>query len=250
MRLRTLLVVIAGLSLSSLASHAFSAPFTNGDFETPVVPSANFTLFGTGSTSIPGWTVVGATGGNVAIVSGAFTEAEGSTTFIFPAQNGSQSLDLTGLTNILNEGVSQSFDTIAGHQYSVSFWVGNLNDPGGGFGTTSTVIVQANGSTIDTATNSSSNPFVRCGVEMSCQTLLYEQFTTTFTASSALTMLAFLNGDPSTDNSNALDNITITDLGPVSTIPLPAALPLFATGLAGLGLLGWRRKKKDAALNA
>jgi len=30
--------------------------------------------------------------------------------------------------------------------------------------------------------------------------------------------------------------------------PLPAALPLFATGLGGLGLLGWRRKRKaDAA---
>lgn len=29
--------------------------------------------------------------------------------------------------------------------------------------------------------------------------------------------------------------------------PLPAALPLFATGLGGLGLLGWRRKKKTSA---
>ena len=28
--------------------------------------------------------------------------------------------------------------------------------------------------------------------------------------------------------------------------PLPAALPLFATGLGALGLLGWRRKRKDA----
>jgi hypothetical protein len=28
---------------------------------------------------------------------------------------------------------------------------------------------------------------------------------------------------------------------------LPATLPLFATGLGGLGLLGWRRKKKAAA---
>ena len=26
--------------------------------------------------------------------------------------------------------------------------------------------------------------------------------------------------------------------------PLPAALPLFATALAGMGLLGWRRKRK------
>jgi hypothetical protein len=29
-------------------------------------------------------------------------------------------------------------------------------------------------------------------------------------------------------------------------VPLPGALPLFATGLAGLGLIGWRRKKAAA----
>ena len=29
--------------------------------------------------------------------------------------------------------------------------------------------------------------------------------------------------------------------------PLPAALPLFATGLGVLGLIGWRRKRKQAA---
>ncbi|MGN6590232.1 MAG: VPLPA-CTERM sorting domain-containing protein [Sphingomicrobium sp.] len=32
-----------------------------------------------------------------------------------------------------------------------------------------------------------------------------------------------------------------------STTPLPAALPMFATGMAGLGLLRWRRKNKSAA---
>jgi len=32
--------------------------------------------------------------------------------------------------------------------------------------------------------------------------------------------------------------------------PIPPALPLFATGLGALGLLGWRRKKKEAALAA
>jgi hypothetical protein len=30
----------------------------------------------------------------------------------------------------------------------------------------------------------------------------------------------------------------------LSDVPLPAALPLFATGLGALGLLGWRRKKQ------
>lgn len=35
-----------------------------------------------------------------------------------------------------------------------------------------------------------------------------------------------------------------------NVVPLPAALPLFATGLGALGLIGWRRKKKAAALAA
>jgi hypothetical protein len=32
-----------------------------------------------------------------------------------------------------------------------------------------------------------------------------------------------------------------------TTTPLPAALPLFATGLGALGLLGWRSKRKNTA---
>jgi hypothetical protein len=35
---------------------------------------------------------------------------------------------------------------------------------------------------------------------------------------------------------------------PPSATPLPAAVPLFAGGLGALGLLGWRRKRKAAAL--
>jgi hypothetical protein len=38
-------------------------------------------------------------------------------------------------------------------------------------------------------------------------------------------------------------NVTVS----VSSVPLPAALPLFNTGLAALGLLAWRRKRKVAA---
>ncbi len=35
--------------------------------------------------------------------------------------------------------------------------------------------------------------------------------------------------------------------GTITETPIPAALPLFATGLGGLGLFGWRRKRKNAA---
>jgi hypothetical protein len=47
--------------------------------------------------------------------------------------------------------------------------------------------------------------------------------------------------------SNAGENPVDFVLTEVATTPLPAALPLFATGLGALGLLGWRRKKKAAA---
>ena len=50
------------------------------------------------------------------------------------------------------------------------------------------------------------------------------------------------------------DPVTVIDSGfinlvvnPVPQVPLPAALPLFATGLGALGLLAWRRKRKQAA---
>jgi hypothetical protein len=36
-------------------------------------------------------------------------------------------------------------------------------------------------------------------------------------------------------------------LDPLDPVPLPGALPLFASGLIGLGLLGWRRKRKAVA---
>lgn len=39
-------------------------------------------------------------------------------------------------------------------------------------------------------------------------------------------------------------------IGSAIATPLPAALPLFASGLGALGLLGWRRKRKNAALVA
>ena len=52
---------------------------------------------------------------------------------------------------------------------------------------------------------------------------------------------------------NNLGNIFVADVldttgntGPVAT-PLPAALPLFASGLGALGLLTWPRKRKAAA---
>jgi len=40
---------------------------------------------------------------------------------------------------------------------------------------------------------------------------------------------------------------SFTSSSSIPSVPIPGALPLFASGLAGLGLLAWRRKRKAAA---
>ena len=54
-----------------------------------------------------------------------------------------------------------------------------------------------------------------------------------------------INGFATNEFWAAFNNITTSSS--VSAVPLPAALPLFASGLVGLGLLGWRRKRKAIA---
>jgi Tol biopolymer transport system component len=52
------------------------------------------------------------------------------------------------------------------------------------------------------------------------------------------------------DNRNGNDGVfdaSLTFIPTETATPLPAALPLFATGLGGLGLLSWRRKRKAQA---
>jgi hypothetical protein len=55
------------------------------------------------------------------------------------------------------------------------------------------------------------------------------------------------NGLPG-NNNLGLQNFSEVSGDFQATTPLPAALPLFATGLGGLSLLGWRRKRKAQAI--
>ena len=81
------------------------------------------------------------------------------------------------------------------------------------------------------------------------------QYTEGFTAdviSSSYESYAFLstNGTPSSSAGYLISYLGQERVGSflVSTTPLPAALPLFASGLGALGLLGWRRKRKAGAM--
>jgi hypothetical protein len=198
-------------SLLAASSGASANLVGNGSFEAPTVPSGSFTNFTVGSSALTDWTVFGPAGTNVSIVSGTFMQ-NGVT---FNAQDGNQWLDLTGDGSNSTEGVSQAVTTTIGDQYQVSYYIGNTSG-GSTFGTTSMVIVLVNG--VPTFTDTNSNPDLTG--------LNWEQFTHTFVATGTSTTLGFQNDDPSNDNSNGLDNVVLTDLGPV---PVPA--PLIGFGL-------------------
>jgi len=229
---RNLSLAIIGSCLLITASVAQAAnAITNGSFETPTVPVGNFTNFIVGSSAIPGWTVVGPAGTSVSIVSTTFAQ-NGVT---FPAQDGAQWVDLTGFNINTTEGLSQSFSTIVGDRYQLTYFIGNTTG-GGIFGNTSTINVLVNGVQTFSDVNSTVSP----------TTQNWQQFSHTFVATGASTALSFLNGDPISDNDNGLDNIVVTDLGPaVGAIPEPET---YAMLLAGLGLLGFmRRRRKQQA---
>jgi hypothetical protein len=70
---------------------------------------------------------------------------------------------------------------------------------------------------------------------------------------SAISDNVALNGECPFGCSNETPQLSITyDYTPaaVGTTPLPGGLPLFMTGLGGLGLLGWRRQRKNTAATA
>jgi hypothetical protein len=122
--------------------------------------------------------------------------------------------------------LSQALSTTPGQTYTVSFWLNSNN------AFPNEIALSWSGTNILDLVN-----FTTSG---------WQQYSFTETASASSTTLLFgLRQDP---GFSGLDDISVST--GVSAVPLPAALPLFATGLGALGLLGWRRKRKAAALAA
>src|SRR5437879_8479614 len=100
--------ILSALCALGFAGVAFAAPFQNGSFEigAPSTCGAGDGLLA-GSSAIPGWTI---SVGNV----------DWTTACNWTASEGTHSLDLVGgNTNI--GGVAQTFDTVPGATYQVSF---------------------------------------------------------------------------------------------------------------------------------
>ena len=167
----------------------------NCGFEAPIAVGGSYVLVSTGQ-QLAGWTVVGANG-NVGALSGSFTDAG----LTWPAQEQSQTLDLTG-NGTAATGVSQAVTTKVGTEYQLSFWSGNVSHAGV-YGTMSTVIVRLDDQEIFRATNSEG---------AGTTSLAWRQSTVTFVATATSSTISFINGDLATDNSNIIDNVVLREL--------------------------------------
>lgn len=209
----TLFTLVAGLGLASRGS----AILINGSFENPIVPSGGYTNFPGGSTSITGWTVVGV---DSSVVNGSFTQSG----IVFNAQNGNQWIDLAGITsNSSSSGVTQNVATSIGTTYKLTFFVGSSTDHSLFF--PCTIDLSINGGTRVGYTNPNAPT----------NHLDWMQFDVLFTATTATTSIAFLNGCAPNNYESALDNVSM------QVVPEPVSMTVMAVGIAAI----MRRRRKS-----
>ncbi|MBK6414283.1 choice-of-anchor C family protein [Sphingopyxis sp.] len=202
--MRGLLAAVAAITM--LPSAANAAEFVNGSFETGVPAGSFTTVAGGNGASITGWTV---TGSSVDYIGSYWT-----------AQNGSHSIDLNGSAQ---GGIQQTFDTLAGIQYNVTFWLAGNPD---GAPLTKNVLVSATGATNgEFSFNSTGTSKTNMG---------WSKYTYNFLAAGPSTTLSFASQDAGAFGA-ALDNVS------VAAVPEPATWALMLIGFAGVGFSMRRR---------
>jgi hypothetical protein len=107
-------------------------------------------------------------------------------------------MDLTGASQSAT-GIQQVVMTDAGATYNLVFHVGNVVNPAGNLGTSSSVEVFADERSLGVFTNSDGGT-----------TQNWREFRLSFPATNALTRIAFVNRDPPNDSANGLDNVVLT----------------------------------------
>lgn len=222
--MRPIRALVSALFLSVSATAAGAAELiVNGGFE-----SGNFTPIGgtittydlitqAGPQDLTGWTV-----GN-SLVWGV------NTTDINPYA-GSGFVDLTGVGDTVPHGaLNQTISTIIGEQYNFSIFL--TQD----FSSTIVGInVFANSVALALAGTPGFWNYQPTGAT-------YGQMTSAFTATSTSTSISIQSiAFGSRVFMIGLDNVSVT--GPVAAVPVPAALPLLAAGIAGLGFIARRRR--------
>ncbi len=195
-----LLALLSALGLGSVAS---AAGFQNGSFETGTNPGT-FTQLGAGDPSIAGWTI----GGHSVDYIGTYWQAS----------NGERSIDMSGGGA---GSLSQSFDTLIGQKYVVTFDMAGNPDSGSLKSMTVSAAADSANYTFDSTVTSKPN--------MGWASKSFQ-----FTANSTTSTLMFASNEYSAYGP-ALDNVK------VQAVPEPASMAALTVG--ALGLLRRRNRK-------
>jgi hypothetical protein len=225
---------IASFALAGAPAQAASL-LVNGGFEAPAI-STFYQNFASGSTGITGWTVdaftpSGGSGGNVDIVNGNYTPGGPS-----PAAGGAQFLDLVGFGTV--GSIYQTFSTVAGQSYTVSFaYSHNLfgGDP------SASAISGIYGPGFSAASYNLLQPFQAFSHNSgSASNLDWLTYSFNFVASGTEATLAFGNLSGGGNAGVLLDNVSVS--GPV---PEPATWVMM---IAGFGLVGATLRRRSRVL--
>ncbi|WP_338845624.1 DUF642 domain-containing protein [Massilia sp. W12] len=217
MKLLSTLLAAAALAMSAQASAEVNL-LRNGSFEEVQIPSnSTWRIYNSGSTGIPGWTVLGA-------------DTQLTRTEFVPAAHGNQWIDLTGIYGYNKGLLSDGFATEAGKRYTVSFDLGDFHAQGF---RTATLALTVNNQPRQLFTN-----IYEGGI------MDWERKSYTFTADSNITRLSFLgveNGSLSNNAVIGLDNVVVN----AAPVPEAETYAMMLAGLAGLGLLTRRKQNQS-----
>ena len=232
MKMSFAVALVAGLGIAQNATAANL--LTNGGFETPVQGAPDFAAFNVGTQTptnyITGWTV---TQGNVDLTT-AVDYGPGANTL---DPSSVQDIDLIGNSQGSNGvfgGLSQSFATVAGQTYQLTFDYSHNpghSSPSGSYA--------AQVSVVDG--NNPASSLLSTVVSQANGAAPWVAFSQDFTATSTLTLLSFTDTQGAVDAGIYLDDVSVQQVNAAAT-PIPGALPLFAGGLGFVGYLTRRKR--------